>query len=52
LSDVAGSLKELVLLALGAARGDGVSVRRLEGTVGRGVAEGVVEFFAEEWEVE
>ena len=52
LSDVVGSLRELVLLALSAASGDAESMGRLEGALGRQGALGVVEFFEEEWEVE
>jgi hypothetical protein len=52
LSDVVGSIRELVLLALGAANGDGGSVDKLEGAVGQTTASNTVEFFVGEWEVE
>jgi hypothetical protein len=52
LSDVAGSLKEVMLLALGAAAGDTSCVDKLEGAVGRATALQIVEFFVDEWEVE
>jgi hypothetical protein len=52
LSDVAGSLKEVMLLALGAAAGDTSCVDKLEGSVGRATAAQIVEFFVDEWEVE
>lgn len=53
LSDVVGSVKELVLLAVGAAAGDSACVDKLEGAVGGAHTAGcVVEFFAGEWEVE
>jgi hypothetical protein len=52
LSDIAGSVKELVLLALRAAAGDAGCAERMEGAVGSETTGSVVEFFAEEWEVE
>ncbi|KAH7076577.1 hypothetical protein BKA63DRAFT_552480 [Paraphoma chrysanthemicola] len=52
LSDVAGSLKEVMMLALGAAAGDRTCVDKLEGAVGRAAAVRIVDFFGEEWEVE
>jgi hypothetical protein len=52
LSDVAGSVKELVLLALGAASGDAGCAEKMEGAVGVVAMGTIVEFFAEEWEVE
>jgi hypothetical protein len=52
LSDVVGSIRELVLLALGAAGGDVDSVGRMEDAVGPEITKNIVEFFAEEWEVE
>ena len=52
LSDVVGSVKELVLLAVGAAAGDGACVDKLEGAVGAQKTGCIVEFFAGEWEVE
>jgi hypothetical protein len=52
LSDVVGSLRELVLLALSAASGDRGSVEKLEGAVGQQAAMGIIEFFADEWEIE
>jgi hypothetical protein len=52
LSDVVGSIKELVLLALGAAVGDIESLYKMEGAVGPETTRSIVEFFAEEWEIE
>jgi hypothetical protein len=52
LSDTVGSMKELVLLALGAAEGDRSSSDRLAGAVGAVTASSIVEFFVGEWEVE
>jgi hypothetical protein len=52
LSDVAGSIRELVLLALGATVGDAGCAEKMEGAVGATTMGSVVEFFAEEWEVE
>ncbi|USP77238.1 hypothetical protein yc1106_04512 [Curvularia clavata] len=52
LSDIVGSLRELVLLALAAAAGDAESMGRLEGALGRQGAVAVVEFFEGEWEIE
>ena len=52
LSDVVASLEELLVLALGAASGDGSRAARLEAAVGRRVAAGIVEFFVDEWEME
>ncbi|KAH7086765.1 hypothetical protein FB567DRAFT_526179 [Paraphoma chrysanthemicola] len=52
LSDVAGSLKEVMMLALGAAAGDRGCVDKLEGAVGRDAAVRIVDFFGGEWEVE
>ncbi|KAI4648858.1 uncharacterized protein J4E79_009930 [Alternaria viburni] len=52
LSDVVGSLKELVVLALGAASGVPGSMKKLEGAVGSQAAVNIVEFFADEWEIE
>jgi hypothetical protein len=52
LSDVAGSVKELVLLALGVAAGDVACAEKMEGAVGTDITGNIVEFFAEEWEVE
>ncbi|EMD66942.1 hypothetical protein GGP41_005428 [Bipolaris sorokiniana] len=52
LSDVVGSLRELVSLALAAAAGDERSMRKLESAVGERDAVNVVEFFVDEWEVE
>ncbi|KAH7563766.1 hypothetical protein BM1_00813 [Bipolaris maydis] len=52
LSDVVGSLRELVPLALAAAAGDKRSLRKLESAVGKRDAVGVVEFFVDEWEIE
>jgi hypothetical protein len=52
LSDVAGSLKELVLLALGAAASDEVCVDKLGCAVGSETASNIMEFFVDEWEVE
>jgi len=52
LSDVVGSLKELVLLALCAASGDMGSMQKLEGAVGQQSAANIVNFFADEWEID
>jgi hypothetical protein len=52
LSDVVGSLRELVLLALSAASGDRGSVEKLEGAVGQQAARNIMEFFVDEWEIE
>ncbi|KAH9879312.1 hypothetical protein J1614_002751 [Plenodomus biglobosus] len=52
LSDVAGSLKELALLALGAVTGDPHCVRKLEGAVGEHTAGSIAEFFMDEWEMD
>ena len=52
LSDVVGSLKELVVLVLGAAAGEVACVEKLEGVVGTETAARMVEFFVDEWEVE
>ena len=53
ITDVAGSLRELVLLALGAKDGDEECVHRLGSALGSEQAwEGVVEFFSGEFEVE
>ena len=52
-TDVAGSLKELVLLALGAKDGEKECVSRLEGALGSEQAvAGVVDFFSDEFELE
>lgn len=48
LSDVAGSLREVVILAL-RARVDGEAREMLAGAVGVDAAEGVVEFWRDEW---
>lgn len=52
LSDVAGSLKELAFLALGAVAGDPNCVRTLEGAVGEHTAGSIAEFFMDEWEMD
>jgi hypothetical protein len=52
LSDVAGSMNELVLLAVGAAAGDSACADKLQGAVGAQTAGCIVEFFVGEWEVE
>ena len=53
LTDVAGSLKELVLLALGAKDGDNECTSRLEGALGSQQAvSSVLDFFSDEFEVE
>lgn len=52
LSDVVGSVKELVLLALGAADNESGCADKMEGAVGPETTRNIVEFFAEEWEVE
>ena len=52
LSDVAGSLRELVHLALGARDGDEACAGRLGSALGSGQAVcGVVDFFSGEFEV-
>jgi hypothetical protein len=53
-TDVAGSLKELVLLALGAKDGDEECLSRLEGALGseQTVVTGIVHFFSDEFEIE
>ena len=53
LSDVAGSLQELVLLALGAKDSDEECTSRLEGALGSQQAvSSVLDFFSDEFEVE
>lgn len=52
LTDAVGSLKDLVLLALGAASGDTGCVERLESAVGQRAASTIAEFFIDEWEIE
>ncbi|OAL56053.1 hypothetical protein IQ07DRAFT_187377 [Pyrenochaeta sp. DS3sAY3a] len=52
LSDAAGTLRELVLLALGAATGDIEFAARVENSVGSQAALNIVEFFADEWEID
>ncbi|KAH6879181.1 hypothetical protein BKA58DRAFT_111152 [Alternaria rosae] len=52
LSDVVGSLRELVVLALGTASGAAGYMEKLEGAVGSRAAVNIVEFFADEWEIE
>lgn len=52
LSDVAGSVKELVILALTAAAGDRVSMDRMKAAVGPATANNIMDFFVDEWEVE
>jgi hypothetical protein len=52
LSDVAGSVKELVLLALTAAAGDRVSTERINAALGQNTANNIIDFFLDEWEVE
>lgn len=52
LTDAAGSLKELVLLALGAADGDEECSTRLEGAVGGEAVTGITDFFAAEYEID
>jgi len=52
LSDVAGSLQEMVLLALGAVSGESGCGRRLEKAVGDQAAAHIAEFFRDEWELE
>jgi hypothetical protein len=49
LSDVVGCLRELVLLALGAASGDVGGMEKLERAVGQQAALRIAEFFAENW---
>jgi hypothetical protein len=48
LSDVAGSLKEVVLLALSAAVDEGAK-EHLERAVGVEAAAGIVDFWVDEW---
>jgi hypothetical protein len=52
LSDEAGSLRELVLLALGAGAGEPGCVARLVNAIGEEGAQAVVEFWGDEWVVE
>ncbi|CAG5173263.1 uncharacterized protein ALTATR162_LOCUS7604 [Alternaria atra] len=52
LSDVSGSLRELVVLALGATFGTAGCMEKLDGAVGRQAAANIAEFFADEWEIE
>jgi hypothetical protein len=52
LSDVVDSLRELMLLALAAGSGERDAAEKLEGAVGHQVASSIVEFFADEWEIE
>jgi hypothetical protein len=52
LSDVVGSLRELVILALGAASGAAGCMEKLEGAVGPRAAVNIAEFFTDEWEIE
>ncbi|CAE7001677.1 hypothetical protein PTNB85_09125 [Pyrenophora teres f. teres] len=52
LSDVVGSLKELVLLSLCATSGDVSSMEKLEGAVGQQTAANITDFFADEWEID
>ncbi|KAH4110298.1 hypothetical protein HBI24_158540 [Parastagonospora nodorum] len=52
LSDVVGSVGELVLLALSAASGDRECAEVMESAVGAATASSIVDFFTEEWEVE
>jgi hypothetical protein len=52
LSDIVGSLRELVLLVRGAATGDAKCEEKLVGAVGTETASNIVGFFADEWEIE
>ncbi|KAF1912573.1 hypothetical protein BDU57DRAFT_370672 [Ampelomyces quisqualis] len=52
LSDIVGSVRELVILAVGAAAGDGACADKMEAAVGAQTTGCIVEFFAGEWEVE
>ena len=52
LSDVVGSLKELVLIARGAAAGQDGCEKKLIDAVGVDTASNVVGFFMDEWEME
>lgn len=52
LSDIAGSVKELVLLALTAAAGDCASTENIVAAVGQNTANNIIDFFIDEWEVE
>jgi hypothetical protein len=47
-----GSVGELVILAIIAAGGDRGCAETMESAVGAATAGGIVDFFAEEWEVE
>lgn len=52
LSDIVGSVGELVVLALGAADGDRACADTMGNVVGAAAAGSIIDFFAEEWEVE
>jgi len=52
LSDVVGSVGELVVLALGAAEGNRACADSMARAVGAAAAGSIVDFFTEEWEVE
>ncbi|KAH7408222.1 hypothetical protein DE146DRAFT_733390 [Phaeosphaeria sp. MPI-PUGE-AT-0046c] len=52
LSDVAGSVKELALLALGALAGDRASMETLNAAVESTAANNIIDFFTGEWEVD
>lgn len=52
LSDVAGSVKELVLLALTAAAGDRASTEKITAAVGQTTTHNIIDFFVDEWEIE
>ena len=52
LTDVVGSLKELVLVSISAASGDTRCVESLKSAVGGQNAENIVDFFTTEWEID
>jgi hypothetical protein len=52
LSDVVGSLKELVFLVLSAAAGEPGGADKMESAVDPRTARNIVEFLSEEWEIE
>ncbi|KAH8725326.1 hypothetical protein GQ44DRAFT_681788 [Phaeosphaeriaceae sp. PMI808] len=52
LSDIVGSLREFVLLALGASSGEAGCADRLISAVGEKTAGNIVDFFVDEYEVE
>jgi hypothetical protein len=52
LSDVVGSVKELVVLALSAAAGEHGGIAKMDSALEPRTARNIVEFFSEEWEME